>query len=113
MRLEVSEDSVRVRLSRWEKVLGLMGDICVARSAVGDVEVVADPMRAALHTGLKAGLRLPGLYYVARSIKLDRAWVLRRGMPALSFTINDGGTLRSVLVSTPEAEAVAQRLGEG
>jgi hypothetical protein len=110
MRLEVSEEFVEVRLARWEKVLGLMGDIRVARAAVGDVEVVRDPLREVLSTGLKAGLRLPWLYYVARSIKLDRAWVLRRGTPALSFSVNDGGTLRRVVVSTPEAEALARRL---
>jgi hypothetical protein len=113
MRLDVSEDFVEVRLARWEKVLGLMGDIRVARSAVGDVEVVRDPMRDVLSSGLKAGLRLPWLYYVARSIKLDRAWVLRRGMEALSFSVNDGGKLRKVVVSTPEAEVLARKLGSG
>jgi hypothetical protein len=111
MRLDVSDDFVEVRLARWEKTLGLMGDIRVARAAVGDVRVVEDPMREVLSSGLKAGLRLPWVYYVARSIKLDRAWILRRGLPALSFSVNDGGTLRGVVVSTPEAEALAQRLG--
>jgi hypothetical protein len=113
MRLEVTEDFVEVRLARWEKILGLMGDIRVARSAMGEVQVVADPMREVLSSGLKAGLRLPWLYYVARSIKLDRAWILRRGLPALSFSVNDGGTLRGVVVSTPEADALARRLGAG
>lgn len=110
MRLEVSDEYVEVHLARWEKILGLMGDIRVPRSAVADVQVVGDPLRAVLRTGLKAGLRLPGLYYVARSIKLDRAWILRRGMEAVSFSVDDGGVLRRVVVSTPDAEAVAQRL---
>lgn len=110
MRLEISEEYVEVRLARWEKILGLMRDIRVPRAAVSDVQVVPDPLRAVLRTGLKAGLRLPGLYYVARSIKLDRAWLVRRGMEAVSFAIHDGGVLRHVVVSTPDAEAVAQRL---
>lgn len=110
MRLEVSDEYVEVRLARWEKILGLMGDIRVPRAAVADVQVVREPLREVLRTGLKAGLRLPGLYYVARSIKLDRAWILRRGMPAISFSIDDGGVLRRVVVSTPDAEAVAKQL---
>lgn len=70
-------------------------------------------MREVLGSGLKAGLRLPWVYYVARSIKLDRAWVLRRGMKALSFSVNDGGALREVVVSAPDAEALARKLGVG
>ncbi len=111
MRLQISDDYVEVRLARWEKILGLMGDIRVPRTAVADVEVVQNPLRAVLGTGLKAGLRLPGVYYVARSIKLDRAWILRRGIGAVSFAVEDGGALRHVVVSTPEPEAVAKRLG--
>jgi hypothetical protein len=110
MQLEVSDEYVEVRLARWEKILGLMGDIRVERAAVSDVQVVHDPLRAVLRTGLKVGLRLPGLYYVARSIKLDRAWVLRRGLQAVSFAVDDGRVLRHVVVSTPDAEAVARQL---
>ncbi len=110
MQLEISDEYVAVRLARWEKILGLMGDIRVPRAAVSDAQVVHDPLRAVLRTGLKAGLRLPGLYYVARSIKLDRAWILRRGMQAVSFAVDDGGALRRVVVSTPDAEAVARQL---
>jgi hypothetical protein len=110
MRVILADDLLEVRLARWEKALGLMRDIRVARAAVGDVEVVADPMRAVLGAGLKAGLRLPWLYYVARTIRLDQAWIVRRGVPALSFSVNDGGVLRRVMVSTPEAAALARRL---
>ena len=110
MRLEISNDHVEVRLARWEKILGLMGDIRVPRTAVADVRVVEHPLREVLRTGLKAGLRLPGLYYVARSIKLDRAWILRRGTPAVSFAVQDGGVLRHVVVSARDAQAVAKQL---
>jgi hypothetical protein len=111
MRISLSEDFLEIGLARWQKVLGLMRDIRVARAAVGDVEVVADPIHDVLRTGLKVGLRLPWLYYVARTIRLDEAWLVRRGVPALAFSVNDGGALRRVVVSTPQAEELARRLG--
>lgn len=110
MRVQVSDEAVEVLLSRWEKVLGLMGDIRVPLADVGDVRIVQDPMREALRAGLKAGLRIPGFRYVARTIRLDRALLVRRGVPALSFSVRGAGALKGVLVSTPDAEALAQRL---
>ncbi len=111
MRVVVTEDSVEVRLARWQKALGLMKDICVARGDVSDVRVVENPMREATGSGLKAGLRLPGLYYVARTIRLDRVFVVRRKVPALAFSVRDHPPLREVLVSTPDAAALAEELG--
>ena len=111
MRISLSEDSLEIGLARWQKVLGLMRDIRVERTAIGDVEIVADPMRAVMSTGLKVGLRLPWLYYLARTIRLDEVWLVRRGVPALSFSVHDGGNLRRVTVSTPEAEKLARQLG--
>lgn len=113
MRVQVSEEAVEVLLSRWEKVLGLLGNITVPRADVSDVRVVEEPMREVLRTGLKAGLRLPWLYYVARTIRLDEAWLVRRGVPALSFAVRNHGALRRVVVSTPEAQALARRLTSG
>lgn len=110
VRVQVSEDSVEVLLARWEKVLGLLGNIKVPRADVSDVQVVREPIREVMRTGLKAGLRLPWLYYVARTIRLDEAWLVRRGMPALSFSVRNNGALRRVVVSTPEADALALRL---
>lgn len=113
MLISLSEDLLEIRLARWQKVLGLMRDIRVARAAIADVEVVADPIHEVLRTGLKVGLRLPWLYYVARTIRLDEVWIARRGVPALSFSVQDGGVLQRVTVSTPEAEDLARRLGAG
>jgi hypothetical protein len=110
MRVRVSDDSVEVLLSRWQKVLGLMRDVRVPRSDVSEVRVVDDPMRETMATGIKVGLRLPWLYYIARTIRLDQAFVVRRGLPALSFAVRDHDPLRRVLVSTPDAEALARRL---
>jgi hypothetical protein len=110
VRVRVSEEAVEVVLARWEKVVGLLGDITVPRTDVSDVRVLEEPMRDVLRTGLKAGLRLPWVYYVARTIRLDEAWLVRRGVPALSFAVRNHGALRRVVVSTPDAQTLAQRL---
>jgi hypothetical protein len=110
MRVEVSEDSVDVLLSRWQKILGLLRDIRVARADVSDVRIVEDPVREAMQTGIKVGLRVPWLYYVARTIRLDQVFVVRRGVPGLSFAVRNRDPLRRVLVSTREAAELARRL---
>jgi hypothetical protein len=110
MRVRVSEEGVEVLLSRWQKVLGLMGDIRVPLANVSDVRLVEEPVREAMGTGLKIGLRLPWLYYVARTIRLDQVFVVRRGVPALHFAVHDRDPLRSVLVSTDDAGELVARL---
>jgi hypothetical protein len=108
--IELSEEYVEVRLARWQKLLGLLRDIRVARTDVSDVRVVEDPLREAMSSGIKVGLRLPWLYYVARTIHLDEAFIVRRGVPALSFAVDNNTALRRVLVSTHEADALVQQL---
>jgi hypothetical protein len=110
MRVRLTEDSVEVLLAPWEKALGLLGNITVPRADVSDVQVVPEPLREAMSAGIKAGLRLPWCYYVARTIRLDQAFAVRRGVPALSFAVRNHGALQHVLVSTPDAEALAQQL---
>ncbi|MFZ2113039.1 MAG: hypothetical protein WAU77_04825 [Solirubrobacteraceae bacterium] len=111
MRVHLSEDEIEVRLTMAEKALGLLRNIKVARSDVSDVQVFDDPLRAVMRSGLKIGLRLPWLYYVCRSIRLDQAWAVRRGVPALSFAVRNQGALERVTVSTHEARELARRLG--
>jgi hypothetical protein len=110
MRIELTDDAVEVQLARWQKVLGLMRDIRVARADVSDVRVVEDPVREAMSTGIKVGLRLPWLCYVARTIRLEEVFVVRRDVPGLSFAVHRDGPLRRVLISTPDAAELAQRL---
>jgi hypothetical protein len=110
MRVRLTDDSVEVLLAPWEKALGLLGNIKVARADVSDVRVVPEPLRETMSAGIKAGLRVPWLYYVARTIRLDQVFAVRRGVPALSFAVRNHGALRRVLVSTPDAQALAQRL---
>ncbi len=110
MRVHLSDEKVEIRLSRLEKVLGLMRSISVPLSDVSDVEVLEDPLHEVMRSGLKVGLRLPWLYYVCRSIRLDQAWAIRRGMPAVSFAVRNAGALERVTVSAPDAAELARRL---
>ena len=112
MRVHLTDDSVEVVLAPWEKVVGLLGNIKVARTDVSEVQVVENPVRLAMGAGIKVGLRLPWLYYVARTIRLEEAFAVRRGLPALSFAVcnSNKGALKKVLVSTPDAEELARAL---
>jgi hypothetical protein len=112
MRIIVQQESLEVRLATWQKALGLLRNIRVSRSEIHQVEVIENPMREVMRAGFKAGLRLPWLYYVCRTIRLDQAWIVRRGVPALAFSIHGEGPLRRVIVSTPEARELAQTLGQ-
>ena len=111
MHVRVTDDSIEVLLSRWEKIVGLMKDLRFPLADVADVRVVEGPMREVRGTGLKAGLRLPGVYFVARTIRLDRAFILKRGLPALSFSVRNHPPLEYVLVSTSDAKEFARRIG--
>lgn len=110
MRVRVSEQTLKVQFSRWEKVLGLMGDIDLPRASVGEIEVVDDPVAQVMRSGLKIGLRLPWLSYVGRSIKLDEVWAVRRHIPALAFSVRGCPPLRRVTLSTRDARALAAQL---
>jgi len=110
VRVHLFEEKIEIRLAPLEKVLGLLGNICVPRSDLSDVQVLEDPLHEVMRAGLKVGLRLPWLYYVCRSIRLDEAWAVRRGVPALSFAVRNHGALERVTVSTPDARELAQRL---
>lgn len=111
MRVHLSEDQIEVQLAKAEKALGLLRNIKVARADISDVQVLDDPLREVMRSGLKVGLRLPWLYYVCRSIRLDQAWAVRRGVPALSFAVHNQSALEHVTVSTPEARELMRRLG--
>jgi FAD/FMN-containing dehydrogenase len=110
VRVHISEEKIEIRLSVVEKALGLLGNISISCADVSDVQVLEDPLHEVMRAGLKVGLRLPWLYYVCRSIRLDRAWAVRRGVPALSFAVRNQGALEQVTVSTPDAHAFADRL---
>jgi hypothetical protein len=110
VRVHLSEEKIEIRLARLEKVLGLMRSISVPLSDTSDVQVVEDPLHEVMRSGLKVGLRLPWLYYVCRSIRLDQAWAVRRGVPAISFAVRNQGALERVTASSPDARELAGRL---
>jgi hypothetical protein len=110
VRIIVSEDHVEVRMAPWQKVLGLLRNIRVARADISDVHVVADPVRDAMHSGIKMGLRLPWLCYIARTIRLDEVFVVRRGVPGLSLGVDNGSALHRVLLSTHQADELVREL---
>jgi hypothetical protein len=111
VRILLSTATLEVRLSRWQKLLGLMRDISIPRAHIGEVHVLEDPIREAMRGGLKAGLRLPWLYYACRTINLQEAFIVRRHRPGLSIAVRDHGALTRLVLSTPEAADLAQRLG--
>jgi hypothetical protein len=113
VRILLTPDALEIRLARWQKILGLMRDITIPRSHIGDVQLVEEPIREAMSSGLKAGLRLPWLYYVCRTIGLDQAFVVRRNVPGISIAVRDQAPLARVVLSTPEAAELARRLAEG
>jgi hypothetical protein len=110
VRVHLSEEKIEIRLSAVERALGLLGSITVDRADVSDARVLEDPLHDVMRAGLKVGLRLPWLYYVCRSIRLDRAWAVRRGVPALTFSVRNHGALERVTASTPDAHEIALRL---
>jgi hypothetical protein len=113
VRIDISDEYLEVRLSPSQKLLGLMRDIRVARADVSDVHVVADPVREAMRGGIKVGLRVPWLYFIARTIRLDEVFIVRRGVPGLAFAVDNDTVLRKVLLSTHEAGALVRQLQSG
>jgi len=113
VRVRVTNDSVEIGLAAWEKALGLMKDISLPLRDLSDVRVLEQPMREVRGRGLKAGLRLPGVRYVARTIRLDEAFLLKRGEQAVSFAVRGHEPLRSVIVSVPDAPRLAKQLRRG
>jgi hypothetical protein len=112
MQINLSDDYIEVRLAPWQKLLGLMRNVRVARAELSDVRIVSNPVHEAMHSGIKVGLRLPWLCYIARTIRLDEVFVVRRRVPGLSFVVNNNTSLRRVLISTHQAGEIARQLQE-
>jgi len=111
VRIELSDETLEVRLARWERFFGLMRSIRVERTDISDVKLIEDPMRIAMRSGMKAGLRIPWVLFIARTLRLDQVFIVRRRQPGLSFAVANHGALQRVLLSTPEAAELARKLG--
>jgi hypothetical protein len=108
--LQVTPPTLSLRLTRGEKMLGLLRDVQVPLSAVRRIEVVADPLPAV--RGLRApGLALPGLRKVGTWRRPgERTLVsVRRGQSAVRVLL-EGQRYDTLLVGADDAEAVATEL---
>lgn len=112
-RITVDTDTLTVRLSLAEKVAALRGDVRVPRHAVTGVTVEPDGLAAV------RGIRAPGLAIPTRTkigtwrARGHRAFVcVHSGEPALRIRLSGAGD-DELLVSTPEADAIVQRLERG
>lgn len=99
-----------VRLTRAEKIAGLLRDVEVPLSAVRDVEVVPDPLVAM--RGLRApGLALPGVRKVGTwRARGERTLVcVRRGQPAVRVRL-EGQRFDTLLLGDDDAAGLAARI---
>ena len=107
--IAVTEDRLTVRLSRLDRVLGLLRDQDVPRSAITGVDVVADGIAAV--RGVRApGLALPGRRVGTwRSRRTKRLVDVRRSQPAVRVRLT-GHRYDELLLGTDEPESVAGQL---
>lgn len=110
--IAISNDTLQVRLTRWEKVAGLLRDVDVPLSAVRAAEVVPDGLAAS--RGLRApGLALPGRRHIGawRRDGEKTMVIVRRGRPALRVELI-GQRWNGLLLDVKLPDDVARRLQE-
>ncbi len=108
--ITLTEDRLRLELTTAEKVAGLLRDVDVPRSAVSGARVERDALAAV--GGVRApGLAIPGRTKVGtwRRRGHRTVVVVRSGVPALRVRLEGAGP-DELLVSTPDAEALAREL---
>jgi hypothetical protein len=108
--LQLTDSTLSVHLTRFEKIAGLLRDVQFPRTAVRDVEVVADGLAAA--RGLRApGLGLPGVRKIGTWRRPGgRSLVsVRRDQPALRITL-EGQRYDTLVIGSDDAGAVATAL---
>ncbi|MGN6131977.1 MAG: hypothetical protein ACTHOK_16670 [Nocardioidaceae bacterium] len=107
--LTITADAVAVRFTALEKVLGLVADHEVPRSAVSAVEVVPDGLHAA--RGLRGpGLGIPGRRKLGTWRGRGRTLVsVRRGQPAVQLTL-EGQRWARWLIGADDAARLAEKL---
>ena len=110
--IEIDDDTVRVRLSTWEKLAGMRGDVVVPREAIRGCEVLDRPFAA------RRGVRAPGTWfpgviaYGTYRHGHDKDFVaVRRGQRAVSLPLADQ-TFSALLIGVPNPEEVCSQLGD-
>ncbi len=108
--IRLSDNNVRIELSLWEKIFGLMGDRAIPRSSITEVTLETDPL------GATRGLRAPGLG-VPGSVKIG-TWrgqgrkmyvCIRRSTPAVRLE-TPGLDRDAFLVSVADAAELVDEL---
>lgn len=110
--ITVTEDAIRIELTRFEKIMGLLRDQEIPLSAVTAASVEHEPRRAL------RGLRIPGTAVPWRT------WMgtwrgrgrktmvrIRHGAPAVSIAA-EGQTFTHYLVSVETPEAIVAQISE-
>lgn len=111
--LHVEGNDLALRFTTFEKIAGLVRDTRVPLGSVRSVELVEDGLAAA--KGLRApGLGLPGYRKLGtwRTFGAKSLVSVRRALPTIRITL-DGERYSTLLVSMPDAAAVAERLTAG
>ncbi|MCZ2861110.1 hypothetical protein [Blastococcus sp. VKM Ac-2987] len=111
--LQLTPSTLSVRLTRREKIAGLLRDVTVPRSAISAVDVTTDALPAT--RGLRApGLALPGLRKVGTWRRPGERMLVcvRRGQPAVRVRLT-GQRYDTLLVGSDDAAAVAASLPVG
>jgi hypothetical protein len=113
--IDISDDTVAVRLGAWEKVGALRGDVVVPRRAVRSARTSERGWREV--RGVRApGAGFPGVIslgtYRRRGRKDFAAVYGRSGHPVVVVELDPGAApFARLLVSTPDADEVVRRLG--
>jgi hypothetical protein len=108
--LQLTPTTLTVRLTRGEKIAGLLRDVTLPRSAVRAAELVEDALPAA--RGLRApGLALPGARKIGTWRRAgERTLVcVRRGQPAVRIQL-EGQDYDTLLVGADDAARLAGEL---
>jgi hypothetical protein len=108
--IHLSDNTIHIELSRWEKILGLMGDQTIPRSAITAAALETDPLAAT--RGLRApGLGVPGSVKVGTWRDKSRTTYvsIRRSTPAVRIETT-GLDHDAYLVSVPDAAELVHRL---
>lgn len=107
--IEITQGTLHLRFTRFEKVLGLVRNQDVPLSSVTSARVEASGLVAV--RGLRApGLGLPGLRMVGTWRGRGRTLVsVRRGEPAVVVELT-GHRYDRLVIGTPDAAEVVERL---
>jgi hypothetical protein len=110
--VEVGDAELRLRLTRFERLLALHGDVVVPWSAVTGVDVLPDAYNAVV------GLRAPGLGLPGR--RLLGTWRTSRGPEFVDVTGHRPGVrialrdqpFEALILSTDDPDALASLVGD-